>query len=118
MAAVALTLLAGLVWFLNPRQPDYKPAPLAPPTSECLKPPRAFVPSNKIDLADPALNALPEKEKIRALYRLNTEACTCGCKLSIAACQLSNPNCEHSGRLLRDVVNETKKEMAGAQGKK
>jgi len=107
-----------LVWFLNPRRPDYKPASLAPPTSECLKPPRAFVPSNKIDLSDPALNALPEKEKIRALFRLNTEECMCGCKLSIAACLLSNPNCEKSPRLLRDVINEVKKEMAEAQGKK
>jgi hypothetical protein len=113
-----MTLLAMLVWFLNPRQPDYKPAPLAPPSSECLKPPRAFVPSNQTDLADPALNALPAKEKIRALYRLNTRACTCGCQLSIAACQGTNPKCENSPHLLRDAVNETKKEMAEAQGKK
>jgi len=118
LTVITLSLLALLVWFLNPRQPNFKPAPLKPSSSECRKPPRAFVPSNVTDLPGPGLNALPEAQRIRLILLMNTRACTCGCQLSIADCLMSNPRCETSGRLMRELVDEVKKDGGRVQGKK
>ena len=116
--AVTLTLLALLVWYLNPRQPDYKPAPLDPPSAECRKPPRDFVPSNITEISDPALDGLPEKEKNRALYRLNMEPCSCGCQLSVARCRATNSVCETSKQLLTKIAGEAKNNSEQPGGKK
>jgi len=113
-----MTLLALLVWYLNPRQPDYKPAPLDPPSTECLKPQRDFVPSNITEISDPALDTLPEKVKTRVIYRLNMEPCTCGCQLSVARCRATNSVCEASPRLLKEIVGETKNNSDLPSGKK
>jgi len=118
LTAITLSLLALLAWFLNPRPPVYKPAPLKPPSAECIKPPRAFVPSNVTDLPGPGLSALPEAQRNRLIHLMNTRACTCGCQLSIAECLMSNPRCETSARLMKELVDEVTKEGGKVQGKK
>ena len=109
MIAGTMALLALLVWFLNPRQPNYKPAPLRPPSPECLKPGRDFVPTNLIAIPDPSLDALPDPAKNRALFRLNTVPCSCGCQLSVAFCRGSNPLCETSRQMFKQIVSESGK---------
>ena len=116
--SVTLTLLALLVWYLNPRQPNYQPAPLDPPSAECHKPPRDFVPSNITAISDPALDVLPETEKNRAIYHLNMEPCACGCRLSVARCRDTNSECETSRQLLKNIAGEANKNTDHTTGKK
>lgn len=118
IVAVTIVLLGLLVWFLNPRQPDLKPAPLKPPSSECLKPGREFVPTNLTSIADPALDALPAAKKMAALVRLNTTACTCGCQLSLAYCHQTNAECEVSGPALKHVADAASQDTGRAVEKK
>ncbi len=113
---VILVLLGALVWSLNPRQPKLAPAPLRPVTSGCLKLGREFVPSNITEIpqwqASPAKSAdamaftgLSHDQKERVLLGLNTEPCTCGCKLSIAACRVNEPDCGNSGFDARRILD-------------
>jgi len=104
LVVVTLGLLAALVWGLNPSRPHFTPAPLEPPTSECPKLKREFIPTNATYLGNPSLDALPREKRNRALYRLNMEACTCGCSLSIAGCRLANPACETSKTLANKII--------------
>ena len=107
--AGSLTLLALLVWFLNPRQPNYKPAPLDPRSPQCPNPGRQFVPTNITEIESPLLDALPQEESNKAIFRLNMAACSCGCNLSLAACRRSNPACVTAAGLFRNTINETVK---------
>jgi thiol-disulfide isomerase/thioredoxin len=47
----------------------------------------------------------PEQKKI-ALRRLNSEGCTCGCKMTIAQCRVSDEACPVSKALAAQVVKE------------
>jgi len=118
LIAGTITLLALLVWYLNPRQPNYKPAPLQPPSSECLKPGRDFVPTNLIAISDQSLDALPAPEKNRAIFRLNTVPCSCGCQLSVAFCRGSNPLCETSRQMVNQIASESGKKAEHKSAKK
>lgn len=113
-------LLALLVWYLNPRQPDFKPAPLQTPSAECLKPGREFVPTNLTAITEPALEALPAEKKNPAIFRLNTTPCTCGCQLSLAYCHEMNSECATSQQGIKQMVSEAgaKTERAPAKKKK
>jgi hypothetical protein len=112
-----MALLALLVWFLNPRRPDFKPAPLDPPTAVCRNPGREFVPSNLIAVPVPDLERLPVEKKMAALRRLNTTACTCGCQLSVAFCPGMNPACETSRQMLGKIVADASGKTAQPPGK-
>jgi hypothetical protein len=118
LVGVTLALLALLVWFLNPRQPNYKPAPLDPPSEVCPNPGRAFIPSNITEISDPKLDVLPHEEKNAAIFRLNMAPCSCGCNLSVAACHRSNEACVTSQKAFQKTVEEEgmKKDRA-AKGK-
>ena len=116
VVAAILVLLAALVWGLNPRQPKLTPAPLQPESAGCPQLPRQFVPSNITEIpqwqASPAKSAdamgftgLSHDQKERVLLRLNTEPCTCGCKLSIAACRVNEPDCGSSGFDARRILD-------------
>jgi hypothetical protein len=109
LVVVTLALLAMFVWYLNPRQPNLKPAPLKPNTAECRKPGREFVPSNLIEIPEPELSALSQNQKDRATFRLNMTPCTCGCQLSVIACRASNPKCVNSSQMLKDIIREEAK---------
>ncbi len=106
IVAVTMALLALLVWFLNPRQPDFQPAPLKPPSSECLKPGREFVPTNLTSVSEPSLSTLPDGKKMAAIIRLNTTPCTCGCNLSMAYCHETNQECAVSKPGIKQVISE------------
>jgi hypothetical protein len=100
-------LLIALVWALNPPQPRLTPASLHPLPPGCPKFDRAFVPTNITGVLDPPTDPLPEKVKYRVLYRLNMEACSCGCMQSIAACRSSNRDCQASLQRAKEIVDQT-----------
>jgi thiol-disulfide isomerase/thioredoxin len=43
-----------------------------------------------------------------ALKRLNSEMCTCGCKLTIAQCRMTDPDCATSKALAAKIIREIK----------
>ena len=104
---VTLALLVALVWALNARQPKLTPAPLGPPLEACARLPREFTPTDATDLGEPPFTVLPREQKYRALRRMNTEECPCGCKLSIASCRLNDPSCKTSAGLTKKIVEST-----------
>lgn len=104
LVVVTLAAMAVLVWALNPRQPSLRPAPLGAPLPSCARLPREFVPTDVTDLVEPPFPTLPHDEKLRALARMNTEECTCGCKLSVAACRLNDPTCKTSAARTKEIV--------------
>ncbi len=104
--AVTLALLAALVWWLHPSQPNFTPAPLDPQPQECLKVPREFVPTNITDLSGGELDALPVARKNHAVFRMNMQPCTCGCNLSVADCRVSSPSCKVSPQLAKKLIEE------------
>ena len=105
--AVTMTLLAALVWALNPRQPKLAPAPLGPPLPVCAQLPREFTPTDITNLSEPPFPALPRERKLRALFHMNTEPCPCGCKLSVAACRLNYPSCKSSRELTVKIIESS-----------
>lgn len=111
-AAVTLVALATLVWALNPRQPKLVPAPLHPPSQECLKLSRAFIPTNITSMPHPSTDALAEPLKYWVLSRLNKTPCPCGCAESVAACHTNNPACETSSKLAIGMVPETQNSVS------
>ena len=106
LVAIMLALLGALVWVLNPSQPRLTPAPLYPLPPGCPKFSRAFVPANVTSLPDPPTDVLPESVKYKVLYRLNTEACSCGCSESVAACRVSNRDCQTSLQRAKEILKE------------
>jgi cytochrome c biogenesis protein CcmG/thiol:disulfide interchange protein DsbE len=51
------------------------------------------------------LKRLSSEKRATALQRLNTEACTCGCELTVAKCRIDDPNCSISLPLARQIVD-------------
>jgi len=49
---------------------------------------------------------LSEDQKHAALKRLNSEICTCGCKLTLAQCRINDSDCSTSQRLAQKIVRE------------
>jgi thiol-disulfide isomerase/thioredoxin len=49
----------------------------------------------------------PGLKKI-ALKRLNSEICTCGCKMTVAQCRMTDPDCATSKALAAKIVHELK----------
>jgi thiol-disulfide isomerase/thioredoxin len=49
----------------------------------------------------------PGLKKI-ALKRLNSEMCTCGCKMTVAQCRMTDPDCATSKALAAKIVRELK----------
>jgi hypothetical protein len=104
--AIMLACLGALVWALNPPQPRLTPAPLHPVPPGCPKFNRAFVPGNVTSVPEPPTDTLPENVKYRVLYHLNAEACSCGCVESVAACRVSNRDCQTSLQRAKKIVME------------
>ncbi len=55
------------------------------------------------------LSGLSTEQRSTALQRLNAEACTCGCDLSVAKCRIDDPNCGVSLPLAKAMVNQIAK---------
>src|SRR6516225_4603909 len=115
LVAIMLALLGALVWALNPPQPRLTPAPLHPLPRGCPKVSRAFVPANVTSVPDPPTDPLPESVKYRVLYRLNMEACSCGCIESVAACRVTQRDCQASLRRAKEIVTESQAEAGDAK---
>src|SRR5215472_11665825 len=116
LVALTMILLGALVWALSPRRPKLTPAPLRPPLPACARLRPEFIPSSVTEFPDSALagvEQLADREKYRALYRLNLEPCTCGCMLSIAECRVTNLVCQTSKRMGQEVVSEAENERVG-----
>ncbi|HEV2426027.1 MAG TPA: hypothetical protein VGZ29_14450 [Terriglobia bacterium] len=105
-AIVTLALLALLVWGLIPRRSKFKPAPLEPPRSLCAPGTSDFVPSNLTRIPGMSLDKLPPAVRNRILLRLNMEPCSCGCKLSLAACRAGSPSCPASPQAADAIVKQ------------
>jgi hypothetical protein len=50
------------------------------------------------------LKPLSAEQRATALKRLNAEACTCGCELTVAKCRIDDPSCSVSLPLARQIV--------------
>lgn len=97
---------------MKPSKPHLVPAPLRSLPAGCPQAPPEFTPSNYTALPGLLLDTASEKDKNRALLRLNLEPCPCGCGVSLAACRTSNPACETSKAECQKVADE---ETAGAK---
>lgn len=106
LVAILFGLLGALVWALNSPQPRLTPAPLHPLPPGCPKFSREFVPTNLTSVPEPSTDTLPDQVKYRVLYRLNTEACSCGCTESVAACRVGHRGCQTSLRRAKEIATE------------
>ena len=57
------------------------------------------------------LTKLTPEKRVATLQRLNEEACTCGCGLTVARCRIEDPSCGVSLPVARRIAAE----VAGAQ---
>lgn len=55
------------------------------------------------------LASLSEAQRALAIKRLNAEECTCGCGQTVAECITSDPSCETSPKLGKQIVADVKK---------
>ena len=62
--------------------------------------------ANATELPGVSFKGLTAEQKKRALRRLNSESCTCGCKLTLSQCRVNDGECPYSGKLAAQVVKE------------
>src|SRR5690242_19968632 len=64
--------------------------------------------ANALELPDVDFSRLTEKQKQEARRRLNTECCTCGCKLTLSDCRVNDSTCPISKVLAAKVIDEVR----------
>jgi len=62
--------------------------------------------ANATELPGVSFKGLTADQKKRALRRLNSESCTCGCNLTLSQCRVNDGECPVSGKLAAQVVKE------------
>jgi thiol-disulfide isomerase/thioredoxin len=62
--------------------------------------------ANATELPGVSFKGLTVEQKKRALRRLNSESCTCGCNLTLSECRVNDTECPVSGGLAAKVVKE------------
>jgi thiol-disulfide isomerase/thioredoxin len=62
--------------------------------------------ANATELPGVNFKGLTADQKKRALRRMNSEGCTCGCKLTLSQCRVNDTECPVSGELTAKVVKE------------
>jgi thiol-disulfide isomerase/thioredoxin len=62
--------------------------------------------ANATDLPGVDFKGLTAEQKRLALKRMNSETCTCGCKLTIAQCRINDSSCSTSQKLALQVVRQ------------
>jgi thiol-disulfide isomerase/thioredoxin len=62
--------------------------------------------ANATELPGVSFKGLTADQKKSALRRLNSESCTCGCKLTLSQCRVNDSECPYSGKLAAKVVKE------------
>ncbi len=60
------------------------------------------------ELPDVDMTGLTPAQKTAALKRMNSETCTCGCKLTIAQCRINDTECPVSQKIAAQIVQEVK----------
>ncbi len=58
------------------------------------------------DIPGVDLGRVPAARKGTTLQELNTERCTCGCRLTVAQCRINDPSCEISLPLARKIIEK------------
>ena len=62
--------------------------------------------ANATELPGVNFKGLKPEQKRLALKRMNSENCTCGCKLTIAQCRINESTCATSEKLAAQVVHQ------------
>jgi thiol-disulfide isomerase/thioredoxin len=62
--------------------------------------------ANATDLPGVDFKGLKPEQKRLALKRMNSENCTCGCKLTIAQCRINESSCSTSEKLAAQIVRQ------------
>jgi hypothetical protein len=62
--------------------------------------------ANATELPGVSFKGLTADQKKVALRRLNSETCSCGCKLTLSQCRVNDTECPYSGKLAAQVVKE------------
>ncbi len=62
--------------------------------------------ANATELPGVSFKGLTAEQKKHALRRLNSESCTCGCKLTLSQCRVNDTECPVSGKLAAQIVKE------------
>jgi thiol-disulfide isomerase/thioredoxin len=60
------------------------------------------------ELPNVDLTGLTPRQKAAVLKRLNSEGCTCGCRLTVAQCRLTDTECPVSLKMAAQIVEEVK----------
>lgn len=64
--------------------------------------------ANATELPGVSFKGLTAEQKKRALRRMNSESCTCGCGLTISQCRVNDTGCPVSGKLAADIVKQVR----------
>jgi thiol-disulfide isomerase/thioredoxin len=59
-------------------------------------------------IPDIGLETLTPGERAAAVERMTSDACPCGCGLNVAECRLSDPSCEVSLELAKQIVSDVR----------
>jgi cytochrome c biogenesis protein CcmG, thiol:disulfide interchange protein DsbE len=70
--------------------------------------------ANATSLPGVEFKGLTAAQKRRALRRMNTEMCVCGCKMTLAQCRINEPSCSVSQKLAAQVVHQVAASPAAA----
>jgi thiol-disulfide isomerase/thioredoxin len=62
--------------------------------------------ANATELPGVSFKGLTADQKKRALRRMNSEGCTCGCDLTISQCRVNDTGCPVSGDIAAQVIKE------------
>jgi thiol-disulfide isomerase/thioredoxin len=62
--------------------------------------------ANATELPGVSFKGLTADQRKHALRRMNSESCTCGCKLTLSECRVNDTECPVSGKLAAQVVKE------------
>jgi thiol-disulfide isomerase/thioredoxin len=62
--------------------------------------------ANATELPGVNFKGLTAEQKKRALRRMNSENCTCGCNLTISQCRVNDSECPVSGKLAAKIVRQ------------
>ena len=60
------------------------------------------------ELPDVDFSGLSPEQKKGALKKLNSEGCTCGCRLTLAQCRINDTSCVRSRGLAAKVIQDIK----------
>src|SRR5579863_7730506 len=60
--------------------------------------------ANATDLPDVDFSGLKPGQKRIALKQMNSDTCTCGCKLTIAQCRINDSSCDTSQKIAAQIV--------------